>query len=390
MPKNFKKINIIVISSYPPRECGVATYTRNLCNIFEYYNRDLNISIISPLEKGDKTKYSAKVVNFIEKDRSGSYKEIASYINDLNPSLVFLQHEFGLFGGQDGVFILQLLRNLKIPVVTYLHTIPLLSKSNNKKNKIEVVKKIFEISQKIIVPAKIVLEELVTEYNFSRDKLDFIKHGTPNVEYISQVEAKKILGLKYKRIISSIGLINLHKGIDLIIEALPEIISQNQDVVYYIIGQAHPKRKKEVDNYLKKIKKRVKNLGLEKNVKRIDKYLDEKELIKYFQASDIYLTPYNVPEQVSSGTLAYAFACGRCTISTPYIYAKELIGNNERGLLVNYNDPKDIAEKVNYILNNPKEQKIIEKKAYKFGRKTIWENIAKKHLGIFEEVLRNK
>ena len=388
MSKNFKKINIIVISSYPPRECGVATYTRDLCDAFKQYNYNLETSIISPLEEGDRVQYPTKVVNFIEKDNLDSYKEIANYINNLNPDLVFLQHEFGLFGGQDGALILQLLRKIKVPIVTYLHTIPLLLEFKGRKNRMRIVKEIFEISQKVIVPAKIILEKLIVEYNFSKNKLEFINHGTSEVEYRSQIKAKKDLKIKDKKIISSIGLINLHKGIDLIIEALPEIIKQNQDVVYYIVGQVHPKKKKEVNAYLRKIDERVKSLRLEKNVKRIDEYLKKKELIKYFQASDIYLTPYNVPEQVSSGTLAYAFACGRCVVSTPYIYAQELIGNNERGFLVNYNDPKDISEKVNFILENPEKRRKIENKAYKFGQETRWNKIAQKHINIFEKLIK--
>lgn len=385
MSHDHKPIDIIVISSYPPRECGVATYTQNLCNILEYYNHELKISIISPLEKEDNNKYPDKVINFIERDKIKSYKEIANHINKINPDLVFLQHEFGLFGGQDGKNILQLLKNLQVPVITYLHTIPLWTKSKNRENRIKILRKIFQTSRKIIVPAKLIDQNI-----FSKSKIEYINHGTPKIEKINQTKAKKILGIKDKKIISSIGLINLHKGIDLIINALPRIISKNKEVIYYIIGRVHPKKEAEVNIYLNKINTKIKNLGIEKNVKRINRYLTEEELIQYFQATDVYLTPYNVPEQVSSGTLAYAFACGRCVVSTPYIYAKELIGNNERGLLVNYNDSRDIAKKVNYILANPKKQQDIENKAYKFGRSTNWENIAKKHFKIFREVLKNK
>lgn len=389
MIKDFSPINVVIISSYPPCKCGIATYTYHLQKAFKYNNLAINISIITPIAREDKNIiYPEEVTNFIVKNKREQYGKIANYINKSEADLVLLQHEFGLFGGRDGEYIIEILKNIKIPLVSYLHTTPIMGKVENKSHKIKILKEIAKLSQKVIVPAEIALRKMVVEYGFKKNKLQCIRHGTPAVDYVKQDVARKQLGVKEKKIISSVGLINLCKGIDLIVESLPFIVKKHNNVFYYIVGKVHPGKKKEADKFLKRIWARASELNVSKHIKRVDEYLTDKKLIKYFQASDIYLTPYSRSEQVSSGTLAYAFACGRCVVSTSYIYAKELIGENERGLLVNYNDPKDIAEKVIYILDNPKKQKEIERRAYKLGQETSWEQVTIKHLEIFKEILK--
>ncbi len=380
-----QKFNIIMISTYPPKECGIATYARNLFIALSKVNPKVNISILA-IDKFKK-KYPKEVKRIIEKEKISSYREAAKYINNSGADLVYIQHEFGIFGKHDGRLLIQLLKNLKVPIVMSLHTVPITKEARRKKSRIELLKKFSKYCRKIILTTGLAKKTLIDETGISKNKLKVIYHGTPQVKYINQNRIKDKLKLSNKKVLSSIGLINSHKGIDLVIEALPYVVKKHKNIVYLIIGAIHPSRKKEVDKYLKKTMLRAKELKVDKYIMRVNKYLTERELINYFQASDIYLTPYKGAAQVSSGTLAYAIACGRCVVSTPYIYAKEMIGKNLRGFLVNFNDSKDIAKKVNYILDHPNIHKKIEKKAYAFGRKTTWEKVARKHLKIFNSVI---
>ena len=383
-----QKFNIIMISTYPPKECGIATYAKNLFLALNKVNPKVNISILAIDEL--KNKYSQEVKRIIEKEKINSYCEAANYINNSEANLVYIQHEFGIFGKHDGKLLIQLLKNLKVPIVMSLHTVPITKEAKRRKSRIELFKKFSKYCRKIILTTSLAKKTLIAEIGISKNRLKVIYHGTPQVKYITQNKIKDKLKLNNKKVLSSIGLINSNKGINLVVEALPDIIKEHKDVVYLIVGTIHPVKKKEVDEYLKKVTIRARELKVDRYIKRIDEYLTEKELISYFQVSDIYLTPYKGATQVSSGTLAYAIACGRCVVSTPYIYAQEMIGNNLRGFLVNFNDPKGIAKKINYILDHPNIQKEIEKKAYKFGQKTTWKKIAEQHLKIFKEVLKNK
>ena len=376
-------MDIIIVSSYVPRECGIATYTHNLySSLIKNKKENINVKIIALVEDNNKHKYkySKEVIALIRKNNKADYKKAGDIINK-KADIVLIQHEFGLYGGEDGNYVINFIEKINKSVFTYLHTIPIAKNAYNRSDRTITLKKIYKYSEKVIIPARIVLNKIKKEYKLQGDKLEIIRHGTPNVPYISQKKAKEYLGINQNhRIISSIGLMSRHKGIDLVVRALPKIIEKHKNAFYYIIGEIHPIKREVVEEYFKKTFELARTLGVEKNIVRIDKYLSKKELIKYFQVSDIYLTPYDVPEQVSSGTLAYAMACGRCIVSTPYIYARELIGDNKRGFLIDYNNPEDIARKVNYILNNPKKQKIIEEKAYEFGQSTSWDKIAKSHL----------
>lgn len=387
MAKEKKELNIVMISTYPPKECGIATYAQNLFQALKKTDPDLRIIVLAIDELDKKRKYSEEARQFIKKEAVASYEKAAEYINNSGANIVYLQHEFGIFGGFDGTLILNLLEKLKIPVVVSLHTVPITKNSKRREMRLKLLKDILRHCKRAILTTKLAKETLTKEAGISGRKVRVIYHGTPDVKYVGQKKAKEDLGLEGKKVLSTIGLINTHKGVDLAVEALPEIIKKHKDVIYLIAGSMHSSKRKEVEEYLKKAMDKAKELKVEKYIKRIDKYFTEEELIKYFQASDIYLTVYDGAAQVSSGTLAYAFACGRCIVSTPYIYAKEMIGKGERGFLVKFNDSKSVAEKVNYILDHPKIQKEMEKKVYEFGRRTVWSVVAKQHFEIFKEAV---
>ncbi len=389
MSKDLKEMNIILLSSYPPRECGIATYAFNLRKALQKACPELKVLVLAVDEKGKKRRYDDEVKYSIKEETVKSYKKAAEYVNESGADVVCLQHEFGIYGGFDGTLVLDMMKEIKVPIITSLHTVPITKSAKRRDTRMEILREIIKYSKRVLLTTELAKECLKKEAGAPDRKLKMILHGTPDVKFVDPEEKKKKLGLENKKIISTIGMINPNKGIDLIIEALPKIVKKHKDMVYLIAGGIHPKDRKKVAKYLNKLMKKAKKLGVAKYIKRVDKYFSEKELTDHFQATDIFLTPYPTLEQVSSGTLAYAVACGTCIVSTPYIYAKELIGKNERGFLIKFGEADDLSEKINYILDHPKKQKEFEKKTYRFGRRMIWSTVAKKHFEIFEEAVND-
>lgn len=389
MAKDLKEMNIILLSSYPPRECGIATYAKNLHEALKKACPELRILVLAVEDKQKRRDYPDVVKHIVRDESVESYQKAAEYVNESGANLVCMQHEFGIYGGFDGTLAIEMMKKIKAPIVTTLHTVPITKKAKRRDARLGILKEIIKYSKRVLLTTEYAKECLKKESGAPDRKLKVILHGTPDVKLIDPNEAKKKVGLEGKKVISTIGMINPHKGIEKIVEVLPAIVKKHKNVVYLIAGEVHPRKKKEIDAYLAKIYARAKELGVYKHIKRVDKYFTEDELVTYFQASDIFMTIYDVPEQVSSGTLAYAIACGRCVVSTPYIYAKELIGEDVRGFLVKFGDLPAIASKVNYILDNPLVQQEMEKKIYEFGRRTTWEAVAKKHFEIFEEAVQD-
>ncbi|MDD3887869.1 MAG: glycosyltransferase [Patescibacteria group bacterium] len=389
MTKDLKEMNIILLSSFPPRECGIATYATHLFSALKKTLPELKIIVLAVDERKRPQKYEDLVKHVIKDESVESYQKAAEYINESGAGLVCLQHEFGIYGGFDGTLVIEMMKKIKVPIVTTLHTVPITKKAKRRDTRLAILKEIIKYSKRVLLTTEYAKECLKKEAGAPDRKLKVILHGTPDVKLIDPDEAKKKVGLEGKKVISTIGMINPHKGIEKIVEVLPAIVKKHKNVVYLIAGEVHPRKKKEVDAYLARVYARAKELGVYNHIKRVDKYFTEEELVTYFQASDIFMTIYDVPEQVSSGTLAYAIACGRCVVSTPYIYAKELIGEDVRGFLVKFGDLPAIASKVNYILDNPLVQQEMEKKIYEFGRRTTWEAVAKKHFEIFEEAVQD-
>ncbi len=387
MAQHLKEMNIVLVSSYPPRECGIATYATHLLSALKKNLPELKILVLAVEEKGKLRDYPDFVKYVIRDETVESYKKAAEYINSSGANLVCMQHEFGIYGGFDGTMVLEMMKRIKVPIVTSLHTVPITKKAKRRDTRLAILKEIIKYSKRVLLTTEYAKECLKKESGAPDRKLKVILHGTPDVKLIDPNVAKKRVGLEGKKVISTIGMINPHKGIEKMVEVLPEIVKKHKDVVYLIAGAVHPKDKRNVDAYLATVFFRAKELGVFSHIKRVDKYFTEEELMAYFQASDIFTTIYDVPEQVSSGTLAYAIACGRCVVSTPYIYARELIGEDVRGFLVKFGDLPGIAEKINYILDHPLVQREMEKKIYEFGRRTTWEAIAKKHFEIFKEAV---
>jgi len=373
---------VAYVSTFPPKKCGIATFTSDLVNSISQLNLKAQkiISIdggrlLKPADDNSEYKIGR---NFVE-----DYVLMADFINHSSVNVVNIQHEFGIFGGESGEYICAFLDKLKRPVATTLHTV--LPNFENKTK--EVFNKVVERSTNLIVLNE-TTRELVKGYGVPSKKIKVIPHGCPDLPMVSSEKVKPALGLKNRVVLSTFGLLSKGKGIEHVIQALPEIIKRESRIIYNIIGVTHPQVKRaEGENYRKSLLKMAENLGVRGHVKFINRFLSKHELYNYLQATDVYITPYPSPNKVSSGTLSYALAAGKAVVSTPYLHAKEALDEG-RGLLCKFNDSASIAEKVTEIIEDKSLRRSLEQNAYNYSRKFTWPLIAKKYLALFNELTK--
>jgi len=378
-----KGINCVYISSYVPRKCGIATYTRDLTRAIDLINPYCESRIIAMVKPEDKIKYPPEVKFEVNQYDIGSYIKAANYINKSIADIVVLEHEFGLYGGEFGEYIIKLVERIKKPLIITAHTIP----DNPDGGYGRALKDVIKFTDKVIAMMPESIQKLVKNYNYPVENIEIIPHGVPDIVMEPNEKYKRKKGLKDKIILGNINLLSEIKGIEYIIEALGAIKKQFPGVLYLIIGQTHPVVLKiEGEKYRNFLKRKIKNLNLEENVKFINKYMSLGELVSWLKAIDIYITPYLDPQQSASGALAYAIGAGKACISTPYLYAKEVLARG-RGVIVPFRNSGVIANAVIDICRNPEKKLKLEKKAYEFGRLMTWYNVALQHLKLFNEVL---
>jgi glycosyltransferase involved in cell wall biosynthesis len=378
-----KAIRVIYISSYIPRRCGIATYTKDLTNAINLLNPYALAEIMAVNRSEEKIDYPWEVKFKINQDELESYLQAALYINQSGADLISLQHEFGLFGGNCGEYIIPLIESIKKPLITTLHTV--VDDSNSYYG--IILKRLIKKSKAVIVMMKQIKEKLIKDYEATSNKIVVIPHGAPDLTHSPTEEYKKKKNLNGKIVLGNINLLSKDKGIEYALEAVSLIKEKYPNVLYLVIGQTHPVvLKNEGEKYRNFLEKKTKQLGIEKNVRFINKYLSLDELIDWLKTIDIYITPYLNPQQSASGALAYAIGCGKPCISTPYLYAKEVLSQG-RGVLIPFRDAKSIAKSVFFLWENPEKRKEIEKKAYAYGRLMTWPNVALKHLELFRLIL---
>jgi glycosyltransferase involved in cell wall biosynthesis/CBS domain-containing protein len=377
------KINVGYVSTFPPRQCGIATYTYDLVeSISRLYATGPPI-IIAINEKEDFYDYSSLVKFQIDRDELDSYTRVAREINNSNIDIINIQHEFGLFGGLFGDNIVKFLEEIKKPVVTNLHTIPQ-DPSPVLKN---VLNDIIKESDFVTIMAEIGRNVLENNYEISIDSIRYVPHGCPNVPFISSNTVKNILGLNNRNILSTFGLLSQGKGIEYVIKALPSIIEFDPNILYLIIGETHPEvRKHEGESYRLYLRDLIGQLGVNDNVKFVNRFLDKNELIKYLQSTDIYIIPYPNKDQISSGTLLYALSTGKAIISTPFLHAKEIIS---QGIIneCEFKDPVSISDSVVRLLKDRNLLEEYQQLAYQYSRDMIWANVAMKYINVLYEAL---
>ncbi len=376
-------LNVIYVSSYIPRKCGIATYTKDLTNAINLLNaRSLaEILTVTPPEHEYDYPWESKLK--IGTQDLVSYISAADYVNQSHADVVHLQHEFGLYGGEAGEYILRFAEALKVPLVTTFHTV--LLKPSEKQRK--VIQDLGSASRAIIVMMEQASKTLEEVYGIDQQKIIVIPHGVPDVAFTSSNLAKRKRKLSDRIVIGNINLLAPNKGIEYALEATAIIAKTYPTILYTLIGQTHPDLvQHEGERYRNLLKKRVRELGIAQHVRFVNEYLPLPELIHWLETIDIYITAYLDPEQVTSGALAYAIGVGKACISTPYIYSKEVLANN-RGVLVPFRNAKAIADAVIDLLEHPKKANEIARNAYAFGRLMTWPNVANSHLDLFRTVL---
>jgi glycosyltransferase involved in cell wall biosynthesis len=372
---------VAYVSTFPPKKCGIATFTSDLVNSIGHLNQLKNQTIISIHDHSLlKPTYERKEYA-VSRDSIEDYVLMADFLNHSNIKVVNIQHEFGIFGGDSGEYICEFMDKLKKPIATTLHTVLPNFEGKTK----EVFNRIMQKSAAVVVLNK-TASELVQQKGVSPKKIEVIPHGCPDLPMVSSTKVKLMLGLKNKIVLSTFGLLSKGKGIEHVIQALPEIIKREPRIIYNVLGVTHPNVKiSEGENYRKTLLKMAKALGVSGHIKFLDRFLSKTEIYQYLQATDVYVTPYPSPNQVSSGTLSYALAAGKAVVSTPYLHAKEALSEG-RGLFCKFNDSASIAEKVTEIIENKSLRRSLEKNAYSYSRKFTWPIIAKKYLALFNEL----
>ncbi len=374
---------VAYVSTFPPRKCGIATFTADLVNSISQQKKLRDQRVISidgrrlfkPTYEGTEHK--------IGRDFLEDYILMADFLNHSSVNAVNIQHEFGIFGGEAGEYICSFLDKLQRPVATTLHTV--LPNFENKAK--EVFRRVVERSEAIVVLNE-TTRSLVQQYGVPTKKVKLIPHGCPDLPLVSSDRVKPYLGLKNKVVLCTFGLLNKGKGIEHVIQALPKIVKKEPRLVYYVLGVTHPQVKKtEGEAYRNSLLRMAKNLGLRGHVRFLNRFLSKPELYNYLQATDVYITPYVSPNQVSSGTLSYALAAGKAVVSTPYLHAKEALGEG-RGVFCKFNDSASIAQRVTEIIENRALRKSLEHKAYTYSRKFTWPIVAKKYLKLFDDLTR--
>jgi len=378
-----KGINCVYISSYVPRKCGIATYTSDLTRAIDLINPHCESKIIALTRPEDKIDYPPEVRFKISQYKIDSYIKAAHYINKSKMDIAVLEHEFGLYGGEFGGYIIRLIELIKKPLIITTHTIP----DNSNEGYGLVLKDVIKFANKVIVMMPESLQKLVRKYNYPEENIDIIPHGVPDIPLEPNYKYKKKKGFADRIILGNINLLSAIKGLEYTIEALKEIKKQFNNILYLIIGQIHPVvLETEGHKYKNFLKEKIRHYNLQENVKFINKYMSLKELVVWLKIIDIYITPYLDPQQSASGALAYAIGAGKACISTPYLYAKEVLAEG-RGIIVPFRNSQAIADAVIDICKNPQKKLEIEAKTHKFGRLMTWYNVALQHLELFNGVL---
>jgi glycosyltransferase involved in cell wall biosynthesis len=385
-PRSVLPNRIAVVGNYLPRRCGIATFTTDLCDALhaEYGTTELLALPVNDTEEG--YAYPARVRFELSEDNLASYRQAADFLNFSNVDLVCLQHEYGIFGGPAGSHILELLRRLRMPFATTLHTV--LREPNPDQRR--VMEEIATLSDRLIVMSQQSAEILQEVFHVPPDKIDLIPHGIPDLPFTDPSFYKDGFGTEGKEVLLTFGLLSPNKGIENVIKALPQILARHSNVVYMVSGVTHPHiLRREGDKYRQYLQNLAKELGVEANVIFRNRFVSPEEMVELIGAADIYITPYKHKAQVVSGTLAYALSAGKAIISTPYLHAIELL-DDERGALVPFDDPEAIAAKTVELLDNSTARHAMRKRAYLYGRDMVWSRVAQKYMKSFERIYNER
>jgi glycosyltransferase involved in cell wall biosynthesis len=375
---------VAFIGNSLPRRCGIATFTTDLQQAIAASSAQLKTSIVAMTDHGHAYDYPPVVRFQVNDDKIEDYVRAAEFLNASQCEIVSLQHEFGIFGGEAGGHILELLCRLTMPVVTTLHTI--LAEPTSAQR--DVMLRVMDASARVIVMAEKGRELLRSVYRVPTEKIEVIAHGTPDFPFVESDQAKAKLGFSNRTVILTFGLLSPSKGIEFVIDAMPAILHSCPDAVYVLLGATHPNLVREQgEAYRDSLVARARNLGVEDHVVFRDQFVDLPTLVDFIAMCDVYVTPYLNESQMTSGTLAYSFALGNAIVSTPYWHAEELLADG-RGILVPFADSQAIGREIAGLLTDHPRRQAMRARAYSGGRSMIWERAAERHLKVFESARR--
>ncbi len=373
---------IAFVGNYLPRQCGIATFTHDLTEAVALQaGREADVFTVAMNDQPEGYDYPPRVRFEVRQNVQSDYRLAADFLNIQQVSTVCLQHEYGIYGGSRGSHILTLLRRIRRPLVTTLHTV--LQEPDD--DELLVMREILNLSDRVVVMAEKAYEILERNWSPPREKVVIIPHGIPDVPFVDPNFYKDQFGVEGKKVLLTFGLLSPGKGLEYCIDALPNVVKNHPEVVYIVLGATHPGVKRESgEEYRNSLTRRVHELGLDDNVIFVNRFVELEELCEYLGAADIYLTPYLNEAQITSGTLAYALGAGKATVSTPYWHAAEALVDG-RGRLVPFKDASAMAEQINHLLDNEVERHAMRKAAYTHFRRSIWSRVAQDYLDLFED-----
>lgn len=373
---------IAFIGNSLPRRCGIATFTSDLQRVVAAARPDLETCIVAMTDHGQEYDYPAVVGLQVEDQRIEDYARAADFLNEGQFDAVCLQHEFGIFGGEAGGYLVALLSRLTMPVVTTLHTV--LAEPEPVQR--AVLERVIDASAKMVVMAEKGRDMLRGIYRVPAGKIEVIPHGVPDIAFAEPDQAKARFGFAGRTVILTFGLLSPNKGIEVMIDAMPAILESRPDAVYVVLGATHPNLvRHEGEAYRERLGARVTALGIQGHVVFLDQFVDLPTLLGFISMCDVYVTPYLNEAQMTSGTLAYSFGLGKPVVSTPYWHARELLADG-RGILVPFGDAAVTGREIAALLSDEPRRQAMRRRAYASSRPMTWERIAERYLGVFETV----
>ena len=378
------KLQIAFLGTYPPHRCGIGTFTYDLSNAVISADESVRATVLAMTDSGFTYEHPERVRFQIRKGVKDDYARAADFVNYSDIRMVSIQHEYGIFGGTDGAYILTFLAELSKPSIATLHTVL----KRPSKSQRAIVREMAERCECLVVMSRLAVDLLETSYGIPPETIRVIPHGIPEMRVDERDASKAKFGVTGRRVLLTFGLLSPSKGIEVVIRALPKLVDEFPDLIYLVLGVTHPEIKRQVgEEYRLSLEREAESLGLREHVIFRNQFIDTAELCRYLQASEIYITPYLQAAQITSGTLAYAMGSGAAPVSTPYWYAQEVLAEG-RGQLFDFGDVQGLCDVLRTLLGNPEELARTQRSAYAFSRQMIWPQVGSDYVELTRRVVR--